>query len=93
MNRFLSAILVLLSVCISPLKSLSSATIAETRDFVVIYTGNLLAELKPCGCAKEEDQGGIERRMQYLRDIRKDNPNILLVDTGDHFKEPTRQGK
>ena len=93
MNRFLSAILVLLSACISPFTSLPSATVAATRDFLVIYTGNLLAELKPCGCAKEEDQGGIERRMQYLRDIRKDNPNILLVDTGDHFKEPTRQGK
>jgi hypothetical protein len=58
-----------------------------------VYTGNLLAELKPCGCAKEEDQGGIERRMQYLNDIRKNYPDLLLVDTGDHFKEPTRQGK
>ncbi|MDC0206902.1 multiheme c-type cytochrome [Nitrospinae bacterium] len=93
MNRFLPAILVLLSVCISEATKLPSAKVNKTRDFLVIYTGNLLAELKPCGCAKEEDQGGIERRMQYLRDIRKDNPNVLLVDTGDHFKEPTRQGK
>ena len=93
MNRFLPAILVLLSVCISEATKLPSAKTNKTRDFLVIYTGNLLAELKPCGCAKEEDQGGIERRMQYLRDIRKDNPNVLLVDTGDHFKEPTRQGK
>jgi len=93
MNRFLIAILVLLSAFFSTLTNLPSAKAAPTREFLVIYTGNLLAELKPCGCAKEEDQGGIERRMQYLRDIRKDNLNILLVDTGDHFKEPTRQGK
>jgi len=63
------------------------------REVLIVYTGNLLAELKPCGCDKEEDQGGIERRMQYLKDTRRQNPNLLLVDTGDHFKEPTRQGK
>jgi hypothetical protein len=65
----------------------------KPREVLIIYTGNLLAELKPCGCAKEEDQGGIERRMQYLIDTRKTHSNTLLLDTGDHFKEPTRQGK
>jgi hypothetical protein len=52
-----------------------------------------MGELKPCGCAKEEDQGGIERRMQYLIDTRMKHLHTLLVDTGDHFKDPTRQGK
>jgi len=65
----------------------------DPREVLIIYTGNMLAELKPCGCAKEEDQGGIERRMQYLKDTRKTHSHTLLVDTGDHFKEPTRQGK
>ncbi len=75
--------------------SLSSSTPLNSvpREVLIVYTGNVLAELKPCGCAKEEDQGGIERRMQYLIDTRRQNPNLLLVDTGDHFKEPTRQGK
>ena len=66
---------------------------SDSRKVLIIYTGNLLAELKPCGCSKEEDQGGIERRMQYLKDTRNQYPNLVLVDTGDHFKEPTRQGK
>jgi len=59
----------------------------------IIYSGNTLGELKPCGCAKEEDQGGIERRMDYLNSVRAESENVLLVDTGDNFKEPTRQGK
>ncbi|MZH02615.1 MAG: hypothetical protein F3745_04235 [Nitrospinae bacterium] len=63
------------------------------KEVLIVYTGNMLAELKPCGCAKEEDQGGIERRMQYINETRSKNPHLLLVDTGDHFKEPTRQGK
>jgi len=88
MKRFVIVLLACLSACIAP-----PGVVAETRELTVVYTGNLLAELKPCGCAKEEDQGGIERRMQYLNNIRKNKPNLLLVDTGDHFKEPTRQGK
>jgi 2',3'-cyclic-nucleotide 2'-phosphodiesterase (5'-nucleotidase family) len=93
MKRFAILLLVLLSACLAPHPDLPSTVAAETRKLIVVYTGNLLAELKPCGCAKEEDQGGIERRMQYLNDLRKGKPNLLLVDTGDHFKEPTRQGK
>ncbi len=71
----------------------SATSSAGAREVLVVYTGNLLAELKPCGCSKEEDQGGIERRMQYLKDTRGKHRHVLLVDTGDHFKEPTRQGK
>ncbi len=93
MKRFTILLLLFLSTCLAPHPDLPSPVVAETRKLLVVYTGNLLAELKPCGCAKEEDQGGIERRMQYLNDIRKSKPHLLLVDTGDHFKEPTRQGK
>ncbi|GJL77550.1 MAG: hypothetical protein NPINA01_05390 [Nitrospinaceae bacterium] len=65
----------------------------KSRQIVIVYTGNTLGELKPCGCAKEEDQGGIERRMSYLKEVRVQSKNTLLVDTGDNFKAPTRQGK
>ena len=93
MNRFFLIIAALLSVYISTHFNVPLSGAVEPKKLLVVYTGNLLAELKPCGCAKEEDQGGIERRMQYLKDLRKNKPNLLLVDTGDHFKEPTRQGK
>ena len=65
----------------------------DPARLLIIYTGNTLGELKPCGCAKEEDQGGIERRMSYLNETRARETNTLVVDTGDNFKEPTRQGK
>ena len=64
-----------------------------SRDLVVVYSGNTLGELKPCGCTKEEDQGGFERRVTYFKQVSTNSKNILLVDTGDSFKEPTRQGK
>ncbi len=65
----------------------------KSGQILIVYSGNTLGELKPCGCAREEDQGGIERRMGYLKGVRAASENVLLVDTGDNFKEPTRQGK
>ncbi len=91
MKQTILIFLIFVAGCLS--FSQSATLTAHPREVLIIYTGNLLAELKPCGCAKEEDQGGIERRMQYLKDTRSQHPNLLLVDTGDHFKEPTRQGK
>ncbi len=82
---------IFISGCLS-LDQIASPSL-NPREIMIVYTGNLLSELKPCGCAKEEDQGGIERRMQYLKDTRRMNPHLLLLDTGDQFKEPTRQGK
>ena len=84
-------LLIFIAGCLSP--NLGTPPSSDPREVLIVYTGNMLAELKPCGCAKEEDQGGIERRMQYIKDTRSKHPHLLLVDTGDHFKEPTRQGK
>jgi len=62
-------------------------------EILIVFSGNTLGELKPCGCAKEEDQGGIERRMGYLKQISREAENLLLLDTGDSFKEPSVQGR
>ncbi|MGP0628094.1 multiheme c-type cytochrome [Nitrospina sp. 32_T5] len=63
------------------------------REVLIVFSGNTLGELKPCGCAKEEDQGGIERRMGYLKNVVPEGDDLLFVDLGDNFKESTRQGR
>ena len=65
----------------------------NSAELTILYTGNTFGELKPCGCAKEVDLGGVERRETYFKEIRRAGKNILLLDTGDDFKEPTQQGK
>lgn len=65
----------------------------NSAELTILYTGNTFGELKPCGCAKEVDLGGIERRETYFKEMRRAGKNILLLDTGDDFKEPTQQGK
>ena len=73
--------------------ALPDPTESRSGEVLIIYSGNALGELKPCGCDKEEDQGGIERRMSYLKQVMPQEPNTLLVDLGDNFKGSTRQGK
>lgn len=68
-------------------------TDSPPREVLIVFSGNTLGELKPCGCAKEEDQGGIERRMGYLNSVTPKESDLLFVDLGDNFKESTRQGR
>ena len=84
-------------IAVSILLGIMSSTLSfsedSSREFLIVYSGNTLGELKPCGCAKEEDQGGFERRLTYLKQVLANSKNILLVDTGDNFKAPSTQGK
>ncbi|MDB9777184.1 hypothetical protein OAB27_00550, partial [bacterium] len=84
-----------ISVCVFlwVMSNTLSFSTTSSRELKIVYSGNTLGELKPCGCAKEEDQGGFERRSTYLKQVFKDSRNTLLVDTGDNFKEASTQGK
>ncbi len=69
------------------------ASAPAPREALIVYSGNTLGELKPCGCSGEDEQGGFERRAAYVKEVRSRNGDILLVSTGDNFKEPSRQGR
>ncbi len=75
--------------CVSTLPASDTAP----KTVQILYTGNTLGELKPCGCAREEDQGGIERRAKLVSELRKKEKNLIFLDSGDSFKEPSRQGR
>ena len=91
--RKFKTVVILLLVLLIGCTILPDQTESRSGEVLIIYSGNALGELKPCGCDKEEDQGGIERRMGYLKQVNAREPNILRVDLGDNFKEPTRQGR
>ncbi len=48
----------------------------------IIYTGNLNGELEPCGCTMEGDLGGIRRQATVIDDLRKQNPDLVLLSSG-----------
>ena len=93
MTRYQLMMVLAFFVCTGMRSDARSSAEMPMRELLIVYSGNTLGELKPCGCAKEEDQGGFERRMTYLKQVSLKVKNTLLVDTGDSFKEPSRQGK
>lgn len=63
----------------------------DTR-VTVLYSGNTLEEIKPCGCTKEADFGGLLRRASFISKERKTGKNILLLDAGDNLRGNNPQG-
>ena len=54
------------------------------KDVTILYTGETHAMLYPCSCPKEPD-GGISRRGTLLKQLKKENPNTLVLDSGGFF--------
>ncbi|TAM41118.1 hypothetical protein EPN54_02125, partial [bacterium] len=51
------------------------------KEAVILYTGQTHAMLYTCSCPIETD-GGIARRSQLIKDLRRKYPGLLLLDTG-----------
>jgi len=66
------------------------------QEIKLILTGQTHAMLYPCDCPIEPD-GGIARRASLIQQIKKENPNILLLDSGSFFAggvmDPDSQGE
>ena len=68
-----------------------SSTLSATPYLVV--SGDLRGEIKPCGCDEEGDMGGLQRRGSALSAWRSEHPELLYLDLGNNFPEPSAQGK
>ncbi|MDH5229209.1 MAG: multiheme c-type cytochrome [Gammaproteobacteria bacterium] len=55
---------------------------SEARKLSIIYSGNLDGELEPCGCSEGGNKGGIKRRVQKIDELKKENPNAVLISAG-----------
>jgi 2',3'-cyclic-nucleotide 2'-phosphodiesterase (5'-nucleotidase family) len=51
---------------------------------VIAYTGETHAMIYPCNCPIEPD-GGIARRATFVKKLRAQNPQMLLLDSGGVF--------
>ncbi len=54
------------------------------EEVTVIYTGDTHAMLYPCDCPHERS-GGLARRFTLVKQIRKETPDVLLLDSGSFF--------
>lgn len=52
------------------------------QEITIIYTGQTHAMLYPCSCPIQQD-GGIARRASLIKELRKKDPSLLLLDCGN----------
>jgi hypothetical protein len=67
-------------------------TVSFGQKSLVIFSGDLRGEIKPCGCAEEGDMGGLPRRLTFFKQQLSQIPNLLYFDLGNNFPEPSEQG-
>ena len=65
---------------------------AFAQNPLLIFSGDLRGEIKPCGCAEEGDMGGLLRRLTYIKQKHSLHENLLYFDLGNNFPEPSQQG-
>ena len=58
--------------------------LSYAKEITILYTGETHAMLYPCSCPKEPD-GGISRRATLIKQLKKQNPDTLVLDSGGFF--------
>ncbi|UPT70562.1 MAG: metallophosphatase [Flavobacterium sp. JAD_PAG50586_2] len=68
--------------------SLSSFNILETKHLTILHTNDVHSYIDPFPPThpKNPNMGGVARRAALIENIRKENPNVLLLDAGDIFQ-------
>jgi hypothetical protein len=51
-------------------------------DVSIVYTGKLMGEIEPCGCAEESDVGGLKRAATVIDRLKKEDPQLILISAG-----------
>ncbi|SVA19262.1 uncharacterized protein METZ01_LOCUS72116, partial [marine metagenome] len=59
---------------------------------LLIFSGDLRGEIKPCGCAEEGDMGGLPRRLTFFKQQQIQHSSLLYLALGNNFPEPSGQG-
>jgi len=57
---------------------------AKDKEIILIYTGETHAALYHCNCPIEPD-GGVARRGTLIKQLRKQHPDSLVLDSGNFF--------
>jgi len=77
----------------------TSPCAGKETSLTLIYTSNTLGEVEPCGtCPEGGDSGGLPRRSHYLKTVKEEVKNLLILDGGDaliisYFSQPSEREK
>lgn len=68
--------------------SLSSFTTPDVKKITILHTNDVHSYIDPFpkDHPRNPNMGGVARRAALIENIRKENPNVLLLDAGDIFQ-------
>ena len=68
--------------------SLSSFDSSKTKQLTILHTNDVHSYIDPFPAdhPRNANMGGVARRAALIETIRKENPNVLLLDAGDIFQ-------
>lgn len=68
--------------------SLSSFTNLTTKHITILHTNDVHSHIDPFPSdhPKYANMGGVSKRAVMIEQIKKENPNVLLLDAGDSFQ-------
>ena len=68
--------------------SLSSFSASKAKKITILHTNDVHSHIDPFGPddGRNSNKGGVARRATIIENIRKENPNTLLLDAGDIFQ-------
>ena len=60
----------------------------EIKQITILHTNDVHSHIDPCPAndPKNANMGGVSRRATLIESIRKEQPNVLLLDAGDVFQ-------
>lgn len=62
---------------------LITASCANAQDLVILHTNDTHSQIEPEIAGPKAGLGGYERREEYIKKIRNEHKNVLLLDAGD----------
>ncbi|WP_124979951.1 bifunctional metallophosphatase/5'-nucleotidase [Nonlabens xiamenensis] len=58
----------------------------ELKTISILHTNDTHSHIEPIASGRNQGKGGVARRAYTINEIRKENPNTLLLDCGDIFQ-------
>ena len=60
----------------------------QTKHLVILHTNDVHSHIDPfpANDPKNPNMGGVSRRASLIESVRRENPNVLLLDAGDVFQ-------
>jgi len=68
--------------------AMSTTSLIPKKHITILHTNDVHSHIEPFAAndPKYANQGGVARRLTLINSVRKENPNVLLLDAGDIFQ-------